>query len=259
MSIPKPIDEIAETFNAAVDLAGADVAGLEQAAWRFRLLLRRKREDVLAELGLMHVYEMLGRRDDAVELSGLLWDRRFAMSANDRQALAVLEFALGHHAHASELVAINAADPSQAIRVQSATTAAMLILATWDDDLISKYVRPEHRNLASFSAELSSANLLRCMASRQAVVSDRVASLLCGQEVSFGADGDDGMRLTRYLYVAAGYDERQELASAIDGDLDEFYLSHGIEPAMARSLLSELVLPVAARFPVGEGLAHEMA
>ena len=49
------------------------------------------------------------------------------------------------------------------------------------------------------------------------------------------------------------------LERAIDGDLDEFYLNHGIDPGTARSLLGELVLPVAARFPVGEGLAHEMA
>ena len=232
-----------------MQLAATDAHDLGQAAWRFEGLIRHSPADHLAMLGLLHIRLMLGDRPGADALVQELWGRRAAMLPGQQIALADFMLDIGLPGRACELLEESRPDETHAVKKHRESVWVRLFLSQWT---------PPNRqpaaegSLKPLFAGLESIDLLPLMPKRQALTNNITASRQCGIAFTLGEDGEGQVALTRLIYVPGTYRDRRNLADELSLALERFYRDASINQMMATSLVSEVILPVAARPALSE-------
>ena len=250
-TLPTPRTSIA-AFNEANLLDGDDCCALETMAWKLKGAFKRDRSDSLAGLGLAIVYAMLGQRDDAVALTDELWGRRENLEVQTRLNLANLNADLGDYKRAEELCRINQRSLEPFLLAQRSRIMFEVHVALWGSetahDLSSLPLGfPGGTNLLQLVSE---SGMLSVMEERQSLVREKFSQIQCGSDIDLGTDGDTSLMLTRLFYVPVSYQERRAISAELADALDDLYARHDIDQGLARGIMGEIVLPVAAR-PAG--------
>ena len=257
--IPDPAPRSVAAFNEAMCLFGDHVDELRRLQWRLSGLVRRNGSDSAALLGLIHVESMLGNRDAAVSLTNEAFGKRHAMSPEDRSGLATLAAALGLVDQALQL----ASEPSQSlppfVAGQLRRTLWDVAFTTWDPALLASLRAQDDFIGAAMIAELDSLGALPALRERHALANAVLLPLQCGLQLSISTDGERPLTLIRVTYVAGDTRRARDVQDALIDVIGDFDRAYAGPVADGLDLVSDLVLPVAGRLAMGEGVAAAAA